>query len=112
MIGRKIAGVPGYEQGVLASRGGPDDRVWQPQPVSAPDGNGLIRHGLCDGEEFEPVQKVSEQALFLVTLRADQDLHPRNQTDGGRVISEEFFARRLDPAKIVNENVCIDDGVH
>lgn len=96
----------------MALRGRPDDRVGQAQAVGAPDVNRLVRHGLRDGEEFEPVQEISEEVLFLVTLSADQDLHPRNQTDGGRVVAKEFLARRLDPAEIVNENVCIDDGVH
>ncbi len=96
----------------MALRSRPDDRVGQAQTVGAPDVNRLVRHGLRDGEELEAVQEISKEVLFLVTLSADQDLHPRYQTDGGRVVSEEFLARRLDPAEIVNENVCIDDGVH
>lgn len=112
MIGRKITGVSGHEQGTMASRGGPDDGVGEPQTLGAPNVHRLIRHGLCDREDFEPVEEVSEEAFLIVSLCTDQHLHPCNHTDGGIAISQQFLARRLDPAKVVNENVCIDDGVH
>ena len=71
MVGRKVPGVAGYKQGIVASSRGPDDRVGQPKAVGPPDVYGLIRHGLCDGKEFKPPEKTSEEAFLFVTLSAD-----------------------------------------
>jgi hypothetical protein len=55
MIDGKVTRVSGDEQGTMASHGGPDDRVGEPQPLSTLNVHRLIRHGLCDREDFEPV---------------------------------------------------------